>query len=106
MRVQKLRPDLSRDCVQPARKRAHHHDLRHRRQSRQPLAGERCAEEMPAVYGLFQALGAILPRTGEMSRFPPEPLLLLQYRQGTERIAAVQRQRMIEDMKDTQLKLP
>ena len=100
MYMQQLRLDPLRDSGQPARERAHHHELRDRRQSRQPLAFERCAEEMPALYRLFQMLATLLLRAGEMRCFPPEALLLLQYRQRAERITAVQRQRMIEDMQD------
>src|SRR6202030_1732498 len=98
--VQQLRFDLLGNRLQTVRERVHHPQLRHRRQAGEPRAVERRAEEMPAVDRLFETLGALLLRAGEMGRVPSEPPLLSQYRQRAKRVAAVQWERVIEDMQD------
>src|SRR6266702_3852813 len=100
MRMQELRSDALCDVFQPARERAHHRELRQTRQSAQALAVMRCAQEMPSVHGLVELLAAALLRPGEMGRLPSQPSLLLQYRQRAERVSAVQRQRMVEDVEE------
>ena len=60
----------------------------------------RRAVEVPAVHVVFATRGHPLARRGEMKRLPAERALLAKYRDGPKGVAAMQRQRVIEDMEN------
>jgi hypothetical protein len=62
---------------------------------------ERCAMKSPTFDVLYLDASGAVPWRRQLKRLPPERALLSQDRNRAERIAAVQWQRMIEDVEDT-----
>src|SRR4051812_28422310 len=64
------------------------------------------AVEVPAFDGLLVSLTAILLWRSQLKRFPPDGPLLAQDCKRPERITALQRNRMIEDVEDAHFRPP
>jgi hypothetical protein len=101
VRVQDVRLDLRDDLGQAPGQAVDHLFLVQHRQFGQRSARGRGAVEVQAVDGFFQIVAGMLLGAGHMEGFPAERALLAQDRAGAEGVAAVQRDRVVEDVQDT-----
>jgi len=98
MGMQKIRFQDGNDFVEPRFGRCHFGALA---QHRKRCAARRlCPVENPSVDGFFRQIRFGVARGRQMMRLPPEPPLFGQERQRAERIAALQRDRMIENVEN------
>ena len=98
--VQHVRLDLRDDLGQAPGESVDDFLLAQHRQFRQRALRFRGTEEVQAVDRLFQHVAGMLLGAGDVEGFPAERALFAQDRAGTEGITAVQRDRVVEDVKD------
>jgi len=98
VRVQEVRTKPPRQFVDAPRGGAHFIQINPARQPRQHRRRRRGAMETPAVDLLLQCRWSKVLGRGEVERFPAQPPLLAQDGRGAEGVAAVQGQRVVEDV--------
>src|SRR5574340_1275395 len=98
--MQNMGPYVLDDLLDAVGGFTHQLDLCESRNTFKQPARRQRAIEMPAVHLFFVSRHQPLFRAGKMERFPAQRSLLLEDRQCAESVAAVQRNRMIENMQD------
>ena len=102
MGMQDVRPHLLDHLGDPPAHGRHQPQFADSRQLRSSVGVERSAEEMPVVDRLLGDRRRTLLRRSEMEGLPAAPTLLAQQGERAKRVAAMQRQRMVEDVEDAQ----
>ena len=105
MGVNDVGAHLINHVLQTARQRTHELKLAHQRQLHIGLLG-RCAEKMQAVNGFFGGVHSAVLGRGDMKGFPAACPLLAQQGGCAKGVAAVQRDGVVEDVKNSHDQAP
>lgn len=95
--------DFGNDLVQPRFRRCH---LGVFAQHRQAGTADRRRTVGPSIDEFLRLIRLGMKWSGQMMRFPAQAALFGQQRQAAERIAALQRDGMVEDVQDTHTEIP
>ena len=106
MSMENIRLDLFDNLVQPVFRISDQHQLLRHRQAGKRTIHRGCAKKRPAIDLLLRNIRTRMFGRGQVEGFPAERALLLQDGQGPEGVAALQRDRMVQDVENSHRRQP